>query len=260
MTAQSQRGTNVKHLVGRTALVTGSTSGIGAATAQALAAQGATVIVSGRNKTRGRDVVESIRAAGGQAQFLTVDLRDSDAVRDFASRAADALGGHVDVLVNNAGIYPSPPTIELTDDDLDAMLAVNVRAPHILVAQLVLGMIEQKHGVIVNIGSWMARVGSPMAAMYSATKAAIEQLTRAWSAEFGPSGLKVITVSPGVTLTPGNASAEEALQQMAASTPAGVIVPSEDVAQAIVFASSDDARMINGTIIDIDGGMSATRL
>ena len=151
-------------LAGRTSIVTGSTSGIGAAIASSLAAAGAKVVVCGRDQERGGSVVADIRTAGGDAEFVAVDLNGSYAdLRAFATEATRVLGGQVDMLVNNAGIYPVTLTEHLPDDDLDAMLAVNIRAPHVLVAALAPAMAERGQGTIVNIGSWMARTGSPSA-------------------------------------------------------------------------------------------------
>ena len=244
-----------------TAIVTGSTSGIGAAVAQLLAARGAHVVVSGRDATRGDSVVAAIRAEGGKADFVPADLAGSYAgIREFAATATATLGGQVDILVNNAGIYPATATDGLADADLDAMLAVNIRAPHVLVAALAPAMATRGHGVIVTIGSWMASVGSPFAAMYTATKAADEQLTRSWAAEFGPRGVRVNTVAPGATQTPGNAEAIEILRQMTATTPAGEPVQPADIAYAVAFLASDEARMIHGTTLYVDGGITATRL
>jgi NAD(P)-dependent dehydrogenase (short-subunit alcohol dehydrogenase family) len=117
---------------GQAAVVTGATSGIGRAIARVLAARGAHVIVSGQDEARGSSVVKEIRADGGQADFVSANLAlDANAVRGFAARAAAAAGGRVDILVNNAGIYPATATAHLPDGDLDAMLAVNIRAPHV---------------------------------------------------------------------------------------------------------------------------------
>jgi len=246
---------------GRTAIVTGSTSGIGEAIAHRLAASGVRVVVTGRSTDRGHQVVADISDTGGSAVFVPSDLGGSYTdLRTFAADATDALGGTVDILVNNAGVYPATSTTDLTDDDLDTMLAVNIRAPHVLVAELVPAMVERGSGVIVNIGSWMAQVGSPMAAMYTATKAADEQLTRTWAAEYGPAGVRVNTVAPGVTITPGNEDFREVLDQMTASTPAGVVVQPDDIAAAVAFLASDDATMIHGTTLYVDGGISATKL
>ena len=248
-------------LAGRTALVTGSTSGIGAAIARTLAVAGATVVVSGRDAHRGNAVVGQISAAGGQSHFLAVDLAGSYAeLRAFVAAATESLGGHIDILVNNAGIYPATLTEELSDTDLDAMLAVNIRAPHVLVAAVAPAMADRGRGVIITIGSWMARVGSPFAAMYTATKAADEQLTRSWAAEYGPRGVRVNTVAPGVTLTPGNESARAVLDAMTATTPAGVVIAPEDIANGVLFLASDDAAMVHGITLPVDGGIGATRL
>jgi NAD(P)-dependent dehydrogenase (short-subunit alcohol dehydrogenase family) len=248
-------------LAGRTALVTGSTSGIGAAIARTLAVQGATVAISGRDVDRGRALVDDITSRGGAALFTPSDLAGPYAgIRTLAAEATDALGGRIDILVNNAGIYPATSTEALDDTDLDQMLAVNVRAPHVLVAALAPAMAERGSGVIVNIGSWMASIGSPFAAMYSATKAAGEQLTRSWAAEYGPRGVRVNTVAPGATLTPGNEAARSVLDAMTAGTPAGVVVQPHDIAQGVLYLVSDDAWMVHGTTLYVDGGMTATRL
>jgi len=121
-------------------------------------------------------------------------------------------------------------------------------------------MAARGRGAIVTIGSWMARVGSPFAAMYTATKAADEQLTRSWAAEFGPHGVRVNSVAPGATLTPGNESARVVLDAMTAGTPAGVVVRPEDVAKGVLYLVSDDAAMVHGITLYVDGGISATRM
>ncbi|MFJ4845198.1 SDR family NAD(P)-dependent oxidoreductase [Streptomyces sp. NPDC088733] len=247
-------------LAGRTALVTGSTSGIGAAIARVLAGEGAHVVVSGRQAAGGARVVDEIRGAGGRADFVAADLAGGYAqLRAFAARAADVLGGRVDILVNNAGIYPATRTEDLPDADLDAMLAVNLRAPHVLVAALAPAMAARGGGAVVTVGSWMARVGTPYAAMYTATKAADEQLTRNWAAEYGPRGVRVNTVAPGATLTPGNEAARAELDAMTAATPAGVVVRPDDIAKGVLYLVSDDAAMVHGITLPVDGGISAAR-
>ena len=199
--------------------------------------------------------------AGGSADFSGVDLAGSyDHLRAFASDAVATLGGRVDVLVNNAGVYPVGPTEALSDADLDRMLAVNVRAPHVLVAALAPAMAERGAGVVVNVGSWMGQVGTPAAAAYSATKAAVEHLTRCWAAEYGPRGVRVNTVSPGVTLTPGNEAYRSVLDAMTAATPAGAVVAPEDIASAVAFLAGDGARMLHGAALGVDGGIAATRM
>ncbi|SMH48968.1 Short-chain dehydrogenase [Rathayibacter oskolensis] len=248
-------------LAGRTAIVTGSSSGIGEAIARVLAASGAAVVVTGRNADRARAVAESITSAGGTAHVVTADLSAGyDDIRAFARAATLALGGRVDILVNNAGVYPVGPTAALSDDDLDSVLATNIRVPHVLVAELAPGMAERGSGAIVNIGSWMSRVGIPFGAAYTASKAAIEQMTRTWAAEFGPRGVRVNTVSPGATSTPGNAADADVLAAMTAGTPAGSPVRPVDIAVAVRFLASDEAAFAHGTVLDIDGGIASTRL
>jgi NAD(P)-dependent dehydrogenase (short-subunit alcohol dehydrogenase family) len=253
--------TTGSRLTGRTALVTGSTSGIGEAIARVLAAEGAHVVVSGRQADRGERVAKEIEQAGGRADFVAADLSGSyEQLRAFAAQATHTLGGRVDILVNNAGIYPATPTDALRDTDLERMLAVNVRAPHVLVAAMAPAMAGRGSGAVVNVGSWMARTGTPYAAMYGATKAADEQLTRSWAAEYGPRGVRVNTVAPGATLTPGNEGARAELDAMTATTPAGVVVRPEDIAKGVLYLVSDDAAMVHGITLDVDGGISATRM
>ncbi|MDT7576997.1 MAG: hypothetical protein QOH17_3330 [Pseudonocardiales bacterium] len=174
--------------------------------------------------------------------------------------ALRALDGWIDVLVNNAAVCLATTTLELADADLDAALAINIRAPHVLVAALVPAMLERGHGVVITIGSWMASVGSPIVGLYSATKAAEEQLTRSWAAEFGPRGVRVNTVSPGVTRTPVNDDAADEIDRLAASTPAGRTVTPDDVASAVVWLASDETALIHGITLPVDGGISSTKL
>ncbi len=247
-------------LSGRTAVVTGSTSGIGAATAQALAARGARVVVTGRDPERGAQVVSSIEAAGGAAVFVQGDLASGPAdLRALCAEWTSALDGRVDILVHNAALCPPVDTVSLTDADLEATLAVNVRAPQVLTAVLAPAMAERGGGAIVVIGSWMAEVGHAFVGFYSATKAAEAQLARSWAAEFGPHGVRVNTVAPGATRTPINAESGDVIAQMTAGTPAGRPGTPDEVARAVAWVVSDEASYVHGALIPVDGGITATR-
>ncbi|MEW2566979.1 SDR family NAD(P)-dependent oxidoreductase [Streptomyces sp. NPDC057621] len=245
-----------ERLRNRTALVTGSTSNIGQAIAEAFAAEGAHVVVSGRDARRGARVVEGIRAAGGRADFLAVDLDGSEeASRDLAERARETLGGRIDILVNNAGIYPSPGTADTDEKTFDQVYGVNVKAPFFLTAAVVPAMADAGGGVIVNLGSWIARLGVPRGALYSSTKGAMETLTRAWSAEFAPLGVRVNAVSPGVILPPAPAGAEPGPGEiMMKGTPAGGVGTPGAIASAVLWLASDEASFVHGTVVDVDGG------
>lgn len=241
-------------LHGRTALVTGSTSNIGRAVAVAFAAEGAHVVVSGRDEKRGAEVVQEIRAGGGRADFVAADLDGSAEVSTaLADEAARVLGGRIDILVNNAGIFPGSATTDTDEATFDRVYAVNVKAPFFLTAAVAPRMARDGGGSIINLGSWVARLGIPVGTLYASTKGAIETLTRAWAAEFGPSGVRVNAVSPGVVGTAGP-DAPHPAEGMMKGTPADTIGAPEAVAHAAVYLAADESAFVHGTVIDVDGG------
>jgi NAD(P)-dependent dehydrogenase (short-subunit alcohol dehydrogenase family) len=243
-------------LHGKTALVTGSTSNIGAAIAMAFAAEGAHVVVSGRDESRGRAIETRIRDAGGDADFVRADLDGSSgASRELAAIATERLGGHLDILVNNAGIFPSATTLTADDAMADLVYAVNVKAPFFLTQAVAPGMIAAGGGVIINLGSWVARLSVPVGALYASTKGAVETLTRAWAAEFGARGIRVNAVSPGVIANPDIfAEGEHPADAMMQGTPAGGAGHPGAVAAAAVYLASGAASFVHGTVLDVDGG------
>jgi NAD(P)-dependent dehydrogenase (short-subunit alcohol dehydrogenase family) len=245
-----------KDLTGRTALVTGSTSGIGKATAIALAQRGAHVLVVGRNKDRGEAVVGTIRADGGQADFIGGDLHDAESARDLARRALEVTG-KVDVLVNNAGGGAFGPTQGFAEDVYDSVFGVNVKAPFYLVSELAPAMAERGSGSIVNVTTMAAQLGIPGMAAYGASKAALNLMTKSWAAEFGPKGVRVNSVSPGPTRTPGVEMMGEALDQLGAQSPAGYVAEPEEIATAIAFLASDESSYVQGALLNVDGGRTA---
>jgi NAD(P)-dependent dehydrogenase (short-subunit alcohol dehydrogenase family) len=242
-------------LSGSTALVTGGTSGIGRATAIALAGLGAQVVLSGRDAGRGAEVVKTIRAGGGKADFVAAELTDAASARSLADRARE-VGGPIDVLVNNAGIFPAGLTAEISEADFDRVYATNVKAPFFLVAELAPEMAARGHGAIVNVSTIVAKNGMPGMALYGSSKAAVELMTKAWAAEFGPSGVRVNAISPGPTRTEGTA-AFEGLDELAAAGPAGRVASPSEIAAAIAFLVTDEASFVHGAILPVDGGRAA---
>jgi NAD(P)-dependent dehydrogenase (short-subunit alcohol dehydrogenase family) len=234
----------------RTALVTGATSNIGRAIAIAFAREGAHVAVAGRDRTRGDAVVAEIRAAGGKADFVAAELDSADAARGLAAEGTRLLG-HVDVLVNNAGLIDGAPTTEVDEATFDRIFAVNVKAPYFLVAALAPAMAARGGGAVVNMGSWITRLAVPIGSVYTATKGTLEALTKAWAAEFGPRGVRVNAISPGVV---HELAENHPAATMMKGTPAGVPGAPEDVAHAAVYLASDEASFVHGITLDVDGG------
>src|SRR3989454_8132067 len=217
-----------------TALVTGGTSGIGRAVANKLAQLGIHVIVVGRNAARGEQTVADIHAAGGEADFIASDLRDASSARDVARRAVELGNGQVDVLINNAGIYPFGPTHDMREDLFERVYALNVKVPYFLVAALAPPMAQRGKGAIVNLSTMAADYGAPGMSLYGSSKAAINLLTKVWAAEYGPSGVRVNAMSPGPTHTEGtDAMGGEALEQLAAQAPAGRPATADEIAEAL---------------------------
>jgi NAD(P)-dependent dehydrogenase (short-subunit alcohol dehydrogenase family) len=180
-----------------TALITGATSGIGRAVADKLAQSGIQVIVVGRNVQRGEDTIAQIRAAGGKADFIGSDLSDAASARAVAKKAVELGKGHVDILINNAGVFPFGPTDQTSEESFDDVYALNVKAPFFLVAELAPLMAKQGKGAIVNVSTMVADYGAAGLSLYGSSKAAINLLTKAWAAEYGPKGVRVNAVSPG---------------------------------------------------------------
>jgi NAD(P)-dependent dehydrogenase (short-subunit alcohol dehydrogenase family) len=236
----------------KTVLVTGGTSGIGQAAAERFAAAGADVVISGRDETRGQAVVDGIKATGGRARFIRADLSDAANAKQLAEQA-----GKVDVLVNNAAIFPFGATHEVPLEDVRAVMEVNVTAPFVLTGAIAPGMAADGGGAIVNVSTMVAKFGLPGLSAYSASKAAIELLTKAWAAEYGPQGVRVNAVAPGPTRTPGTVAMGDGLDQLAATLPMGRPATPDEIASTIVFLASDDASFVNGAILAVDGGRTA---
>jgi NAD(P)-dependent dehydrogenase (short-subunit alcohol dehydrogenase family) len=239
-----------RDLEGKVALVTGATSGIGRATAFQLAAQGATVLVHGRDAGRGIQVVEEIQLSGGRARFLPADLGDPAEATRLAEEA-----GAVDVLVNNAGFSWFGPTADLDQETLEKLFASNVQSVYLLVATIGPKMAARGSGSIINLASMAGTIGLVGGAAYGATKAAVASLAQSWAAEYGPSGVRVNAVAPGPVYTAG--ARKENIDGLAATTLLGRGARPEEIAEAIGFLASPRASYVTGAILPIDAGRTA---
>ncbi|WP_018547282.1 SDR family NAD(P)-dependent oxidoreductase [Streptomyces sp. LaPpAH-108] len=244
-------------LSGSTALVTGATSGIGRAVAQRLAERGARVVLHGRDEARGEAVVKEIARQGGAARFVAADLSDAEDTLRLASEA-----GAVDILVNNAGVYELMPTVRTDAAAFDRHIAVNTRAPFLLVGALAPAMARRGHGAIITIGSSAARNTAPIGAAYAASKAGVETLTRYWATEFGGSGVRVNAVSPGPVRTEGISAVfgdgPDALAPLDRVNARGRVGEPEEIADVVAFLAGPESAYVNGAILYADGGEVST--
>ncbi|OBH54181.1 short-chain dehydrogenase [Mycobacterium mantenii] len=237
-------------LMDQTAVITGGTAGIGLESARLLASEGATVIISGRDRARGDQAVEAI---GANARFVQTDMADAESVNSLVQQC-----GEVDIIVNNAGSFPSALTVDQDMAVFETMFNTNVRGAYFLVAGLIPGMLQRGRGSIVNVTTMAAFKGIPGASGYSASKSALESLTRTWAAEFGAAGVRVNSVAPGPTRTLGVAAAwGDVNEELGRALPLGRTAFASEIAEAVLFLSSPRASFITGSTLHVDGGGAA---
>ena len=242
-------------LSGKTALVTGASRGIGRASALALANDGAQVLAHyGSGEKEAAAVVAEIREAGGQAEKVTADLRAPDGPHVLAERVRAIIGNRLDVLVANAGIAKSATIEETTVEDFDDLFAVNVRAPYFLVQQLLPAL--GKGSSIVLLSSLAAHASIATLSAYAATKGAIDTLVKHFASALGERGIRVNAVAPGVVPTDmsGFAKTDEGREFTLGIQALKRMAEPGDIAAAIAFLASDDARWITGETLRVDGG------
>lgn len=241
---------------GRVAVVTGATSGIGRGVAEHFASLGARVIVTGRNVDRGAEVVAGIRRSGGEAVFVAADLA-SDDCGDVLRDGVEASFGKVDILVNNGGTFFFKSTRDVSLKDFDAAVRLNLRGPF-LVTQAMLGLMStQQYGRVIFVSSAGASYGVVGTSTYAATKAAQRGLMYALVPEYGPYGITINTIEPGLIVTPltSNLVGTEELQKpLLVHQPTGRVGVPLDVAHAALMFADDNAGHINGQLIILDGG------
>jgi NAD(P)-dependent dehydrogenase (short-subunit alcohol dehydrogenase family) len=245
-------------LSGKTAVVTGASSGIGRSIAEAMAEAGAELVLVGRDEGRLAETVAAVRERGVEAEPVTVELTDDDAPRKIVEATVQRFGG-LNVLVNCAGIFEPMPFETQPMESFDRQMAVNVRAPFAL-TQAALPYLRPE-GAVVNISSIAGYAGFPQSAAYCATKGAVELMTRALATELGPQGVRVNCVAPGNIRTPMNAAqfaaSREYEQSLEEKTPLGRIGETEDIAAAVVYLASPAAKFVNGASWLVDGGWAA---
>ena len=245
-----------KTFAGLTALVTGASSGIGAATAVAFAAQGADVLVHyNRQESEAKAVLDSVHKHGVKGELLRADLSQMDGIHELVKSIA---GRRIDILINNAGsLVKRTRMLEFTEELWDQVITLNLTSAFFVAKAVLPGMVERKSGYIVNISSVAARNGGGLGAMaYASSKGALSTLTKGMAKEFAPLGIRVNAVSPGTIDTNFHRtfSTEQMLSGVKAATPAGRLGSSEETADVIIFLCTEGARFIHGQVIEVNGG------
>ncbi len=256
---------SVKHLLDftdRSVLVTGAGSGLGTGVARRFAEAGASVVVGYRSSAEGANgAVAEIEAAGGRAVAVQADVTVENEVETLIARAVDALG-RIDAVINNAGIYPLTPLVEMTEDDWRRMIDANLTSVFLLTRAAGRLWIDQgEGGAIVNIASIEGYHPAPAHSHYATAKAGVLMHTRAAALELGGHDIRVNSVSPGVIWRQGIDEAwPEGVERWHAAAPLGRLGHSEDVADACLFLASPAARWITGADLKVDGGVTANSI
>jgi 3-oxoacyl-[acyl-carrier protein] reductase len=239
----------------RVALVTGASQGIGRATALALAAAGARVVVAARNREKLDAVAQEIAAAGGEALAVVMDVADAEQVKAGFKQGVEKFG-RLDILVNNAAVTRDGLALRMKVEDWDAVLRTNLTGAHLCIQQALAVMLRQHYGRIINISSVVAETGNAGQANYVAAKAGLIGLTRAIAAEVASRSITVNAVAPGFIVTAMTASLPDKVkEEMLARIPLGRMGQDCEVAAAVVYLASEEAGYVTGHVLDINGGM-----
>lgn len=247
-----------KKLIGKVALVTGGSKGIGASIAENLAHEGATVVVNyARDKVGAEAVVTRIAEKGGKAIAVQADVsKPQEVARLFAE--ANSAFGRLDILVNNAGVYEFAPLEAITPQHFHKHFDLNVFGL-LLATQEAVKLMGNGGGSVINISSIASTLAGPNTSVYSATKAAVDAVTKSLATELGPRHIRVNSINPGMVLTEGlhstGIAASDFRKQVEAQTPLGRVGQPQDIASAAVFLASSDAAWITGETLVISGGL-----
>lgn len=257
MSLAGQASADLFDLKGRVALVTGAAGGLGSAIVQAFAAHGASLVVTDQDAECCQAIASGLRARGVQAHDMAADLADPQAVRRVADSALGRFG-RVDVLVCNAGIQgPAGPLFDTRDDDWSRVMAVNVQSAVALTRALVPGMAGRGGGSVVLMASIAALRGNKAIGLYGMSKAALAQLARNLAVEWGPQGVRVNAIAPGLIETPlaaGLLGDQAFMQRRLAQTPLRRVGRPEEVASVALLLASDAGAFVTGQTIVVDGG------
>ncbi|GAA6615794.1 SDR family NAD(P)-dependent oxidoreductase [Scytonema sp. NUACC26] len=265
--AQPATSTTTSHSAGRfsnkVVLVTGGTSGIGRATVEAFAAEGAKVTFCGRREQLGEEIRASVRAKGGHALYIRADVLKPNDVQTFVQKTIDTYG-RIDIAFNNAGVSTQGKVHETSEEEWDRVVDTNLKGVWLSMKYEIPQMLKQKSGIIINNSSVQGFATRPGGSPYAATKAGIMSLTRSAALEYGTSGIRVIAIAPGIIDTPlfrrysEQAKTPEGLAQISENI-GGLkrIATSSAVARAVMLLSSDEASYITGSSHFIDGGLLA---
>jgi 3-oxoacyl-[acyl-carrier protein] reductase len=253
-----EREEAMNELRGKVAIVTGASKGIGAGIARAYGAAGASVVVNYASDAQGAErVVRDIEQSGGKAIAVRADMKKPDDVAQLFAATREAFG-RLDVLVNNAGVYQFGPIEQITEAEFWRHFDTNVLGP-IVATREAAQAFGDEGGSVINIGSGASRNPPPTSAVYSATKAALDSMTRSLSQELGARKIRVNSLNPGITETEGVASAgilgSEFQQRLVGQTPLGRMGQPDDIAAAALFLASDASRWVTGETLFVTGGL-----
>lgn len=242
-------------LDGKVAVITGSAQGIGEAVAVEFAREGAKVVIADYDPEGGRETVETIKDAGGEAIFVQTDVSDFSACEELIEKTISEYD-KIDVLVNNAGITADGFLVKMTEEEWDRVIDINLKGVFNCARHAAKQMMDQGSGVIINASSVVGLYGNIGQTNYAAAKFGVIGLTKTWAKELGPKGVRVNAVAPGFVETPMlDAVPDKVLDKMKNKTPLKRLGKPEELAKAYLYLASDEAAYVNGEVLSVDGGL-----